>query len=166
DFYNNGKLQMLFADDQKIYLLDRTGRFVHPFPVKAAVGIELGPKVFDLESNGDVAIMILHTDNTLRLYDRMLKPYPVWNNITVDETIKEFPELIELGANKYWVLRSSAATYIFTVNGNVVGNLSGKSRLRYDTQVIFAGGSLVKVTTVENKELLLNLETGKHSRIR
>ena len=123
DYYRNGKLQMLFASSNKLFLLDRAGRYVHPFPLDIADTVVLGPKVFDPASNGGIAVMLLHPGNVLRLYDKSGNTYPAWSDISVDETIKEFPELIEVGNNKYWILRTALATHIYTVNGNPVAIL-------------------------------------------
>lgn len=167
DYYRNGKLQMLFASSKKLFLLDRTGRYVHPFPLSIADTIVLGPKVFDPASNGGIAIMLLHPGNILRLYDKSGNTYPAWSDISVDETIKEFPELVEVGNNKYWILRTALATHVYTINGNAVTNsLRDKYRLRHDTPLIPAGGSLVKARTISDTDILLNLETGKYNRIR
>lgn len=165
DYNRNGKLQMLFASEKTIYLLDRTGRFVYPYPKSVDFSILLGPKIYDIKSDGDYAIMLLHTDNTLRLYDRMALPYPTWNNITVEETIKNFPELIEIGANKYWILRTEVRTILYTINGNPVTQFNEKSRLKPDSPVMPAGDSYVKVRTVKERDILLNLETGKIRRL-
>lgn len=167
DYYRNGKLQMLFASSNKLFLLDRAGRYVHPFPLDIADTVVLGPKVFDPASNGGIAVMLLHPGNVLRLYDKSGNTYPAWSDISVDETIKEFPELIEVGNNKYWILRTALATHIYTVNGNAVTNsLRDKYRLRHDTPLIPAGGSLVKARSISDTDILLNLETGKYNRIR
>lgn len=161
DFNRNGKLQMLFAAENKIYLLDRLGRFVYPYPKSVDLHILLGPKTYDINSDGDYAIMLLHADNSLRLYDRVAIPYAAWNDITLEETIKSFPELIEIGSNKYWVLRTTVRTMIYTINGNCVTNFSDKNWLKPDSPVMPAGDSFVKVRSVQERELLLNLETGK-----
>lgn len=165
DYNRNGKLQMLFASQKKIYLLDRSGRFVYPFPKSVDSLILLGPKVYDIKSDGDYAIMLLHADNTLRLYDRLALPYEAWNDISVEETIKDFPELIEVGANKYWVLRTGVRTIIYTINGNPVTPLNDKNRLKPDSPVMPTGDSYVKVRNVQERDILLNLETGKIRRL-
>lgn len=166
DYFRNGNLQMLFASEKKIYLLDRRGRFVYPFPKSVDSLILLGPKTYDLKSDGDYAIMLLHADNTLRLYDRMALPYPAWKDITLEETIKDFPELIEVGANKYWVLRTGVRTVIYTINGNPVTTFSDKNRLKPDSPVLPAGDSYVKVRSVQERDILLDLETGKTRRLK
>ena len=166
DFFNNGKLQMLLANDSSVYLLDRLGRFVSPFPKSVEGEISLGPEVYDLKGDGGYAIMLLHSDNTLRLYDRLMRPYPSWNNITLEETIKEFPSLIKSGDNRYWVVRSGIRTVIFTINGNPVMDRSAKVILRSDTPVEPIGEGVVRVITRDGKEVFLDLETGNINRRR
>lgn len=165
DYNRNGKLQMLFASGKKIYLLDRLGRFVYPYPKSVGFSILLGPKTYDINSDGSYAIMLLDTNNTLRLYDRMALPYQAWNNISLEETIKNFPELIEIGSNKYWILRTAVRTMIYTINGNPVTQFNDKNRLKPDSPVMPAGDLFVKVRNVQERDILLNLETGKIRRL-
>lgn len=160
DYFKNGKLQMLFADQNHIYLLDRLGRFVKPFPRLVTPEILSGPQVYDLNGDGDVAIMLLHRDNTLRLYDKNGEAYPMWSDIAVTGTIKDFPEMIKEGAKKYLVLRTESVTEIYTSNGIRVTNLTGNNRLSNSTTVESAGNNNVAVKTVKGKKIFLNLETG------
>lgn len=151
---------MLFADQNHIYLLDRLGRFVKPFPRMVTPEILSGPQVYDLNGDGDVAIMLLHRDNTLRLYDKNGEAYPMWSDIAVPGAIKDFPEMIKEGAKKYLVLRTESVTEIYTSNGIRVTNLTGNNRLSNSTTVESAGNNNVAVKTVKGKKIFLNLETG------
>ncbi len=160
DFFKNGKLQMLFASGNKLYLLDRLGRFVSPYPKSVGGEIALGPQVYDIKGDGDFAIMVLHRDNTLRLYDRTAGLYPTWSNISTEERIKSFPELIESGKNRYWVLRTSLRTMIYSINGTPVANLTGDLRLANNTPVKPDSKGLVTVKTAVGKIISLDLETG------
>lgn len=165
DFLENGKLQMLFASGRHLYLLDRSGRYVHPSPIKLRDSIVLGPKLYKRPGDSQESIMVLHSDNTLSLYDKYGKPSPLWSDISVEETIKEFPELIKIGGSNYLVLRTQLYTRIYSINGNPVSSaLTGKRSLSYDTPIIEVGGSIVKIRTIDGKEIILNLETGKFSR--
>ncbi len=166
DYLRNKKLQMLFASGNELYLLDRRGGFVGTYPKKVDSLIMLGPKTYDIKGDGDFAIMLLHTDNTLRLYDRECKHYPAWNDISREETIKEFPELIKVGRNKYWVLRTQLETIIYTINGNPVTKFSGKNSLMPGTEIKITSQSEVMVTTKEEKNVILNLENGKVKRLK
>lgn len=166
DYFRNKKLQMLFASGNELYLLDRKGRFAGTYPKRVDSLIMLGPKTYDIKGDGDFAIMLLHTDNTLRLYDRECKHYPAWNDISREETIKEFPELVKIGRNKYWVLRTQLETIIYTINGNPVTKFTGKNSLMPGTEIKIASQSEVIVTTKEGKNVILNLENGKIKRLK
>lgn len=164
DFFKNGKLQMLFASVNKLYLLDRLGRFVSPYPKSVGEEIILGPQIYDLKGDGDFAIMLLHKDNTLRLYDRTAGIYPRWSNISVEERIKSFPELIESGKNRYWVLRTSLRTMIYSINGTPVANFTGEIRLANNTPVKPNSQGVVILKTVSGKTIWVDLETGNIKR--
>jgi hypothetical protein len=166
DFFRNGKMQMLFANESSIYMLDRLGRFVSPYPKRLEREILLGPELYDLKGDGEYAVMILHVDNNLSLYDRLMRPYPAWKDISIEERIKEFPILFESGGNRYWILRSGKRTIIYTINGNPVMERSEKIRLRADTPVEPVGDGVVRVITTEGKKIFLNLETGNINRRR
>ena len=165
DFYNNGKLQMLFATTDQLHLLDKTGRFVSPpFPKKINYDIVLGPKVYNLRGESSPALMLLHTDNVLRLYDKHGVGSRSWREITTEETIKEFPELVEINGNSYWILRSAVKCMVYSINGEAVTETEGNNRLRRDTEIIPLEGSKVKITSITGKEYRLDLETGKLDR--
>lgn len=160
DFFNNNKLQMFFASGNKLYLLDRLGRFVNGFPRGVDSLIMIGPKVYDL-GRDDYAFMLLHTDNRLRLYDKDCRIYPRWSDIRTKELIKSFPELIKVGANRYWVLRTSLSTYFYTINGILINKSNKKVIIRPDTKIEKLTGSEVSVTAYGDKRYSLNLENGK-----
>jgi len=160
DYFKNGKLQMLFTDANQIYLLDRLGRFVKPFPKRVAQEIIFGPQVYDLKGDGEIAIMLLHKDNILRLYDKTGSPYPMWSDIVLPGRVKTFPELFENGSEKYFILRTESVAEIYTSNGIRVTNLTGNNRLSNNTSVEAAGKATVAVKTVKGRKIFLNLETG------
>ena len=161
DFYDNGKLQMLFATTNQLHLLDRTGRFVSPFPKKMEYDIVLGPKVYNLRRENSPAVMLLHTDNVFRLYDKHGRSHSLQVEITTEEILKEFPELIDIEGNSYWVLRTPVKCMIYSIDGTAVSETSGGSRLRSDTEIIMLGEGKIKVTAISGTEYRLDLATGK-----
>ena len=161
DFYDNGKLQMLFATENKLHLLDRTGRFVSPFPKNIDYDIVLGPKVYNLRGKNSPVVMLLHTDNTLRLYDKQGNRDPLQIEITTEEVIKSFPELIEIEGGSYWVLRTSVKCMIYSLEGTAITDTSGNNRLKSDTEIFMLGEGKIKVTAISGTEYRLDLATGK-----
>lgn len=160
DLFKNGKMQMLFASGSKFYLLDRLGRWVSSFPVDLKKEITLGPLVFDFSSNREYSIMCLHPDNTIGMYDIKGKALPNWTFITTEERIRSFPEVLNVGTNRYWVLRTPYQTKIFNSSGAIVADFTKKKRLKPDTEIKINSDSDVMVTTIEDKEMILNLATG------
>ncbi|MCK9628105.1 MAG: hypothetical protein M0R37_05895 [Bacteroidales bacterium] len=164
DYFSNKKYQMMFASGNKIYLLDKTGRYAGQFPKSVDSLILLGPKVY--EQNGALSIMLLHTDNTLRLYDKNCKPVEGWKDITTDEMIEGFPELMKIGESQYWILRTRLRTLIYRYSGEAIGDLSGKNTLLPDTKIKILSGTKVAVTTRKGKEVSIDLESGEIKKIR
>ena len=158
DFYKNGKLQMLFASGNVVYLLDRTGRYLNPFPKRVSRLVELGPKVY--KTSDSYMIMLLHTDNSLSLYDRECKPLEAWKDISVEETIKDFPELMETGGNLYWILRTQVKTRIYTINGLEITNVLGAHSLLTNTPVKKVSATEIEVRRSDGADIRMNLETG------
>lgn len=117
DFYNNKKLQWLFCAGNKMYLMDRLGRWVNGFPITLKKTVLLGPDVYDFTGASGYTVMILHTDNTLERYNLHGERVAGWKGIHAPETVKNLPELLELGGKRYWVVRTSIQTLIYPFEG-------------------------------------------------
>lgn len=136
DYYNNGKIQFLFAAGSQMYLIDRLGRFVSGFPVETGKIIAAGPAVYDFTGAKGYTAMVLHKDNTVGYYDLHGRQVPSWKGITAGETIKSLPELLEGNGKRYWVVRTSAQALVFPFEGGeplVKGN--GEKMLRPDSKI-------------------------------
>ncbi len=136
DYYNNGKIQYLFAAGSRMYLIDRLGRFVSGFPAETGKIIAAGPAVYDFTGAKGYTAMVLHKDNTVGYYDLHGRQVPSWKGITADETIKSLPELLEGNGKKYWVVRTSAQTLVFPFSGGeVLVKGEGNKMIRPDSKV-------------------------------
>ena len=166
DLLKNGKLQMIFAAGNKIYVMDRLGNFVKPFPITLEKKVLLGPKVYDWEGNKVYSLMVLHTDNTVSMYDISGNKPLGWNDITVPERIRKFPEVFECGSRKWWVLRTDYQTIIYNLQtGLPVTDFSKKShRLSRDTQLEQISSSEIVATTQGGDNVCINLLTGEFSK--
>ena len=162
DYYNNGKLQYLFAADSKLYLIDRLGRFVGGFPVDLGKKIAVGPKVYDFTGAKLYTAMVLHKDNTVGLYDLHGKKAASWNGITAKETIKSLPELLEGKNKKYWVVRTSRQTLVYPFEGGeplVKGE--GNKIIRPDSGITINEKGAVSAKCYDGKERTFKLENEK-----
>ncbi|MBR6347293.1 MAG: hypothetical protein IKR69_07895 [Bacteroidales bacterium] len=117
DYFNNGKLQYLFAAGTKLYLIDRLGRFVAGFPVELGKEVLLGPGVYDFSGARNYNALILHKDNSIELYNLKGHRAAGWKGIKPPETVKHLPETIAVGGKTYWVVRTSLRTLVYPFNG-------------------------------------------------
>ena len=136
DFYKNGKIQFLFAASDKLYLLDRLGHWVGGFPVKLPKPVLLGPDVYDFTGAGGYTVMILHKDNSLERYNLHSQKPEGWKGIRAPETVKNLPELIQVGGKNYWVVRTSVRTLVYPfAGGEPLVKEEGNKMLRPDAQL-------------------------------
>ena len=136
DFYHNKKLQWLFCAGSKMYLMDRLGRWVNGFPVALKKPVLLGPDVYDFTGAGGYTVMILHKDNSLERYNLHGEKVAGWKGIRAPETVKNLPELLDLGGKRYWVVRTSIQTLIYPFEGGEpLYKAEGGKMLKPDAQL-------------------------------
>ena len=117
DYYNNKKLQFLFAAGNKLYLLDRLGHWVKDFPATLPKPVLLGPDAYDFTGAGGYTVMVLHRDNSLERYNLHGQKPQGWQGIRAPETVKNLPELLESKGKRYWAVRTSVRTLIYPFEG-------------------------------------------------
>ena len=136
DYYANGKVQFLFAAGSSLYLIDRLGRFVGGFPVNLGKDVLLGPKAYDFTGAKGYTVMVLHKDNSLEMYNLHGQKPAGWKGIHAPETVKALPSLLEVGNQKYWVVRTSIRTLVYGVDGgDPLTRDEGGKMIRPDSQV-------------------------------
>ncbi len=161
DYYNNGKIQFLFASGSRLYLLDRLGRFVKPFPVDLGTEIVLGPAAYDFTGAKGYTVMVLFSDNTIGMYDLHGRIKEGWLGITSGETIKSLPELVETGGRKYWAVRTSARMEFYGFMGGApLTDWTGNKTIRPDSGITVEDGA-VSVTCFDGKVRKVKLKTEK-----
>lgn len=159
DYFANGKLQILFASGSRLYLIDRLGRFVNPFPVDLGKEILIGPGIYDFNGTRKYNVMILHKDNTIEMYNLQGRRPAQWKTITSDETIKGLPEAVKAGGKTYWVVRTSIQTLIFGFyGGEPLTRLEGDRMIRSDSRIVPADGAAVKAVCYDGKTHVIKLE--------
>ena len=143
DYYNNGKIQFLFASGSKLYLLDRLGRFVSGFPAELGKDVLLGPAAYDFTGAKGYTAMVLHTDNTIGMYNLHGDMPDDWKGIATDEKIISLPELVTVDGTRYWAVRTAVQTQIFPFNGgDPVYRQEGAKSIRRDSELEIEGKGL------------------------
>lgn len=156
DYFNNGKIQFLLAAGNELLLIDRLGRYVRPFPVKLPEKIVLGPAVCD---TGDgKTVVLIHPGNRIGMYSLEGKPRSWWKGISLNETVKQLPELISSAGVSYWLARTSEAAYILPLEGGEpLSPSAGDKRLRPDAEVKAVKDGIVSAVCLDGKERNIKL---------
>lgn len=161
DLYGNGRLQMMFASGNRLYLLDRLGRFVNGYPKRLPKGVVMGPKLVRNVNGIKYSILVLNDDNTISWYDVSGKPVEGWSDIVAPEFIKELPQFLKLGGKRYWTLKAPSQLLLYTIEGKRVEMQDKKKRIDRESEITLVQDGVLKVKCTDGKEYAWNLATGK-----
>ncbi len=161
DMYKNGRLQLTFATPNRLYVLDRNGKDVSPFPLKFKDNITQPLSVFDYEGKRDYRLMVIQGKSVL-MYDVQGKTVSGFSYKKADNTINTQPQHFRIGRKDYIVF----------VQGNELAILdrTGKTRVTVKNNISFSGNDIhlydnkFTATTV-NGDLIQIDEDGKMSRL-
>lgn len=159
DFYANGKLQILFCAGDKMYIIDRLGRYVSGFPLSLKKDVLIGPDIYDFNGTKKYNVMILHKDNTVDMYNLKGQKPASWKGITSSETIKNLPERIVVGGSSFWVVKTSIQTLIYPFyGGEPLTVFSGEKMIRPDSSIKVVDGATVEFTCYDGKVRTVKLK--------
>ena len=152
DYFANGKLQILFCAGDKLYMIDRLGRYVSGFPLSLGKEVLLGPDIYDFNGARKYNVLVLHKDNTVEMYNLKGQKPASWKGITSSETIKNLPERLVVGGNTYWVVRTSIQTLVYPFyGGDPLTVFTGNQMIRPDSQVKAVDDTTVEFTCYDGK---------------
>lgn len=140
DVFSNGNLQILFGAGSSLYVVDRTGRYVKGFPLDLKKDICLGPDLYEID--GKSYAMVLHSDNTVEMYDLKGRKPSSWKGIELsNETIKALPAKLAVGDKNYWIVRTSIQTLIYHFEGGKpITRFKDDSKIKSDSEILIVEG--------------------------
>ena len=165
DLYANGRLQMLFASEDKLYLLDRTGKYVRGYPARLPKKVVLGPRLLRNVNGVRYSILVLNEDNTISWRDISGKAINEFTDIVAPEFVKELPEFLKLGGNRYWVLRAPSQLLLYTIDGKRVEMADKKKKIDRSSEIELLEDGTLKIKCTDGKEYAWNLATGKTKKL-
>lgn len=154
DILKNGKLQLAFATPNKVYVIDRNGKDVAPFPGNFNDEITQPLSVFDYDRNKDYRFLVTQGKNIL-VYDKNATPVNGFNFKAADDVILSQPKHFRLSSKDYIVFKTQSKFYILDRTGNT--RVTPKKTSTYSNQPVFLynntftttllNGNLVSVST-------------------
>ena len=117
DALRNGKLQMLFNTKSNIYVIDRLGNFVNPFPIKLKSPATGSVALFDYDNNRQYRMMIACEDRKIYVYDRAGKPVDGWSFKQSEHPVQTDIYHFRTGNKDYIVFADKYRVYILDRQG-------------------------------------------------
>lgn len=103
DLFKNGNQQMAFATKNSVYILDRNGNDVGPFPLKFRDEITQPLSVFDYDTTRDYRFVVTQ-GNQVFMYDKNAKPVKGFTFKKTTSEIVQPPTHIRMGNKDYIVI--------------------------------------------------------------
>jgi len=117
DYFNNGKLQLVFATQNQIHLLDRNGNYLPTFPVILASPAVSGLSVFDYNKDLDYRLFIACENKKVYSLTKEAKPVDGWLfNKTENQMIGVVQHFV-INDKDYLIFADTHTTYILDRKG-------------------------------------------------
>ena len=156
DLYKNGRLQILFRTNDRLYLIDRNGKEVSQLSFNIKDGEVNHPiSVFDYDKNRNYRILVT-TDNDIQMYDNSGKIVNGFNPDNFKSEIINSPVHLRIDDKDYIVLQLK--------NGELkILNRRGKDRVIVDEKIQFSNNSVFSFlklfTTTDNQGNLIQVDS-------
>ncbi len=153
DYYKNGKLQILFATEHHLYLIDRNGNNVERYPVRLRSPASNGLALFDYENNKDYRLFICGADRKVYAYDKTGNTVRGWNQFSTMSTVTNEVEFFRVSGKDYLVVNDEENMYILNRKGNV--------RVEMKEQVSRSDRSMLRLTAGTRPQMVLASREGE-----
>ena len=154
DTYKNGRLQLAFTTKNHLYVLDRNGNDVSPFPLKFNDPITQPLSVFDYDKRKNYRLLVTQGEHLL-MYDAKGKAISGFDYKTNGSAIHKQPKHFRIGSKDYIVFGAGETLKIL--------NRQGAVRIKVDDKIRFSDNDLYlyqnKFTTTNTLGQLIQVDT-------
>ena len=139
DMYKNGRLQLVFATQNRVYVLDRNGKDVTPFPLKFNDKITQPLSVFDYDKKKNYRLLVTQGKNLL-MYDAKGEIVKGFTFKMAKNTITSQPKHFRIGRKDFIVFTNGSKLEILDrigktrINVRDTFNFSGNEIYLYNNQ--------------------------------
>jgi hypothetical protein len=158
DIFKNGRLQLVFTTPHKLYLIDRNGKDVTPFPGNFNDVITQPLSVFDYDKDKNYRLLVTQGKNVL-MYDKNLKEVKGFNFKSANSTILNQPQHFRISGKDYILLKTTDKIYILDRTGN--SRINTKTTSSFSNEAIYLYND--KFTTTSTEGNLISIDTKGNS---
>jgi len=154
DMYKNGRLQLAFATSNRIYVLDRNGNDVSPFPLKFNDAITQPLSVFDYDKKKDYRLLVTQGKNLL-MYNakgQAVNGFKYKNN---NSNIISQPKHYRIGTKDYIVFGAGENLKILNRQGTI--RVNTKDKIHFSDNEVYLYQN--KFTTTNTLGQLIQVDT-------
>lgn len=146
DIYKNGRLQLCFATPNRLYVIDRNGKDVAPFPGKFNDKITQPLSVFDYDKKKNYRLLVTQGKNLL-MYDVRAKLVNGFIFKSANDNIISQPKHFRIGSKDYLTFKTKSKLYILDRTGR--SRVIPKTNASFSNQSVFLYGNQFTTTTIK-----------------
>ena len=139
DLFGNGKKQLAFTTKNKLYVLDRNGKQVAPFPITFRDQITQPLAVFDYDNSKKYRFVVIQ-DNEVVMLDKKGKTVKGFTFKKAKSSIIGTPQHIRLQNKDYLLFQQENGTLSIL-------SRTGKERIRISEKLTLTGAPILKTRT-------------------
>jgi len=153
DIYKNGRLQLVFATPNRVYVLDRNGKDVAPFPLKFNDAITQPLSVFDYDKKKTYRLLVTQGKNVL-MYDVKGKNVKGFQFKSASSIINHQPQHFRIGSKDYITIKTNNRLHILDRTGRTRVKL--KNSYSYSNQALYLYKNKFTTTTSDGKLIAID----------
>ena len=154
DTYKNGRLQLAFATENRVYVIDRNGKDVDAFPLKFNDKITQPLSVFDYDKNRNYRLLVTQ-GKSLLMYDAKGKSVSGFKYKGASKVISSQPKHFRMASKDYIVFGQGNKLEIL--------NRKGKERIKVKNNIDFSDNEIFnyrsRFTILNSKNQLVMVDT-------
>ncbi|MCH4554066.1 ribonuclease HII [Aestuariibaculum lutulentum] len=154
DIYKNGRLQLAFATPNRVYVIDRNGKDVSPFPMKFNDKITQPLAVFDYDKNKNYRLLVTQGKHVL-MYNDDAKEVKGFTFKSANNSIITTPKHFRIGSKDYIAIKTADKLYILDRTGKT--RVTPKTGYSYSTEPVFEYNNTFTTTGVNGH--LISVDT-------
>ena len=153
DMYRNGRLQLAFATRNRVYVLDRNGNNVAPFPLKFKDEVTQALSVFDYDNNRKYRLLVTQGKNIL-MYDAKGKTVKGFKFKSAESTINYQPQHFRIARKDYLTFKTENKLYILDRVGKT--RVTPKNKYSFSNQALYLYYNKFTTTTKDGRLVSFN----------
>ncbi|MGM5468640.1 ribonuclease HII [Flavobacteriaceae bacterium LMO-SS05] len=157
DMYKNGRMQFVFATAHRVYVIDRNGKDVGPFPLKFRDNITQPLSLFDYDNNKNYRLLVTQ-GSSLLIYDQTGNSVKGFDFKKDNSLISSQPKHFRIGKKDYIVFSQGNKLKILDRTGRT--RILVKNDINFSKNGIFLYNN--NFITTNDKGILIQVDQKGH----